>query len=138
MNDLLNLIQNHQWFQISQKYQPKEIAKKLPFKKGMLLGYHLLLNEQMDDDLREFAVELINEIRKTFPEDWNRDWRNDIFLGDAFYLTMKYEERYESYKRAFDKISPAPPALLVSMAGCYTIPGFPVKIPITIEEAEKC
>lgn len=133
MKDLLRLIEHHQWREISQRYKPEELAKLFPFKEGMLLSYHILLNEQMDDDLREFAVQLIDKIRKLYPKDWSSDWKNDIFLGDAFYLVMRYKEQYEAYKHSFDKVFPKSPALLVSMAGCYTIPSSP----ITIEDAEK-
>lgn len=126
--------------EISEKYHPNKIVKTLSFKESMNLAYHLLLNEQRDDNLIEYATSLIKEIRIFYPKEWNNDWRNDVFLGDALYLAMianasgKYEnERYEVYKHAFEKISPTPPALLVSMARCYLLPNSPV----TIEEAEK-
>jgi hypothetical protein len=133
MNSILELFKANKLKEISHKYKPNEIIKDLSFKDGMLLGYQLLLNDEMDDNLREFAVSLIEENRHAHPKEWDEDWRNDIFLGDAYYLIMKYDERYEAYKRASKKIHPLPPALLVSLAGCYLLPGSP----ITLDEAER-
>ncbi|WP_154017894.1 hypothetical protein [Candidatus Protochlamydia phocaeensis] len=46
---------------------------------------------------------------------------------------MKYDERYEAYKRAYEKAPPPQPSsLLISLAGCYLLP----KPPITLDEAE--
>ncbi len=133
MKTILELFKTHKMKEISEKYQPNEIVYNLSFKDGMLLGYQLLLNEEMDDNLRDYAVKLLEEYRQAFPKEWDMDWRNDVFLGDAYYLIMKYEERYEAYMRAAKRVSPNPPALLVSLAGCYLFPGSP----ITLEEAEK-
>jgi len=133
MNTISELFKAHKLKEISQNYKPNEIIKNLSFKDGMLLGYQLLLNDEMDDILREYAVNLIEENRQAHPKEWDEDWRNDIFLGDAYYLIMKYEERYEAYKRASKKVFPAPPALLVSLAGCYLLPGSP----ITLDKAER-
>jgi hypothetical protein len=133
MKDLLKLIDDRKWHHITKTYQPSELAKLLPFKEAMILGNQILGNEEGDDDLRIYATTLIDEIRKRYPEDWNVDWRNDVFLGDAFFLAMKYDENYQSYKRSFDTVFPRPHALLVSMAGCYSNPDCPV----TIEDAEK-
>jgi hypothetical protein len=45
---------------------------------------------------------------------------------------MKYDERYEAYKRAYEKATPPPPSLLIALAGCYLLP----KPSITLDEAE--
>ena len=45
---------------------------------------------------------------------------------------MKYDERYESYKRAFEKTAAPPPSLLISLASCYLSPT-PL---LTLDEAE--
>lgn len=81
------------------------------------------------------AVDLLQQVRKKYPQDWEADWRNDLFLGDACNFTMRFHESYEAYKRAALKFnSNLPPYLLVSIAGCYLTPGKP---PISIEEAER-
>lgn len=47
---------------------------------------------------------------------------------------MKYEEQCEAYKRASKRINPLPPAILVSLAGCYLSKDSTL---ISSEEAEK-
>jgi hypothetical protein len=82
----------------------------------------MLFNEERDDGLRDYATELLQEVRQAHFKEWSLDWKNDVFLGDAYYITMKYDERYESYKRAFDKVAFPPPSLLISLASCYLSP----------------
>ena len=62
---------------------------------------------------------MLQEIRNSYPKDWLEDWKNDVFLGDSCYLTMKYDKQCEAYKRACEKATPPPPSLLISLASCY-------------------
>ncbi|MGA8165616.1 MAG: hypothetical protein WB791_11470 [Waddliaceae bacterium] len=133
MNPVLDLLKKNKLKEISQKYQPDEVLEFLSFKDGMILSCKLLLNEEMDDNLREYAVKLIEKYRQSYPKEWNENWRNDVFLGDAYHLIMKYDERYKAYKRALERTFPSPPALLVSLAGCYLL----ADSPIDSDEAEK-
>jgi hypothetical protein len=116
----------------SESFTPADLAKELGFKKALILARNMFLNEARDDSLQEYATELLEEIRKIHSEEGSADWKNDVFLGDACYMTMKYNERYEAYKRAYEKATPPPPSLLIALAGCYLLP----KPPITLNEAE--
>lgn len=132
MNKISNLIIERNWHTIANQYTPKVLAESLPFKEGRALAYKMLFNEERDDSLRVYATELLQKIQQTHPIEWSLDWRNDVFLGDACYMTMKYDERYQAYKRAYEKANPPPPSLLILLAGCYLLP----KPPITLDEAE--
>lgn len=132
MNFLYHQISQKNWHSINGLYTPIVLAKNLSFKEGMFLAYSMLLNEEREDDIRDFATELLQEIRLAHPTDWLSDWRNEIFLGDACYITMKYDERYEAYRRAYKQTNTPPPFLLISLASCYLSPSRP----ITIDEAE--
>lgn len=92
-------------------------------------------NEEVDNDLINFSVDLLQLIRKKYPHDWDSDWRNDLFLVDVCnFTTLRPSECYEAYKRASLKFnSNLPPILLIALAGCYLFPGNP----ISIHEAEK-
>lgn len=131
MNKISSLILKNEWHIIVNQYQPKTLAESLSFKEGRDLVYKMLFNEERDDSLRDYATELLQEIRQTHFAEWSTDWKNDVFLGDACYMTMKYE-RYEAYKRAYEKATPPPSSLLISLAGCYLLP----RPPITLDEAE--
>ncbi|MBA3603314.1 MAG: hypothetical protein H0W50_06675 [Parachlamydiaceae bacterium] len=109
------------------------IESLLSFEEAMLLACQLLLNDEMNEILREYGVSLIEQNRQVHPKEWGEDWRNEVFLGDAYYLMMKYDKQYEAYTRASTNLSPLPPALLVSLAGCYlSSDSF-----LTIDDAEK-
>jgi hypothetical protein len=133
MNNLFDLIEKKNWYEIANNFEVETLAKELSFEKGMFVATQLLFNEDRDDGLREFATQLLQKIRSSHPSEWSSDWKNDVLLGDASYITMNFEEQYNAYKRAFEKAQPPSPSLLIALAGCYLSP----EKPITIDEAEK-
>ncbi len=133
MNDLSILVKTQKLNEICHKYQPSEVVNQFSFKECMILSFQFLMNNESDETLREYGVRLIEENHQIHLNEWAKDWRNEIFLGDAYYLVMNFDEQYEAYKRGAKSISPLPPALLVSLAGCYLSPSSH----LTIDEAEK-
>jgi hypothetical protein len=117
---------------IYRKVAPKAIVDRLSFRGSMLLAHQFLLNDEMDDDLRSYAVNLIEEIQRNFSKEWEKDWRNELFLGDAYHLLMQHKKRLEAYQRALKRTSSNPHAILVSISGCYLAPDSSV----TINQAE--
>ncbi len=118
--------------QKSKNYAPSDLAIELGFVEALNLAHQMLINEEWDESLQEYATNLLEEIRKKYPEKWNSNWKYDAFLGYAYHIILKYDERYLFYKSAFDKVYPPPPQLLVALAGCCWAPGKP---PITEKEA---
>jgi hypothetical protein len=133
MNKISDLIQTMDFYTIAKKYTPKNLAENLSFDEGRIFAYKLLLNKELDNELYDYAAELLDELRCIYAKEWSADWKNDLFLGDAFYLARKYDEEYAAYKRAYEKVNPPPPSLLLSLASCYRT----FEPPITADEAEK-
>lgn len=111
---------------------PSEIIKKLGFDETIRLACAMLMDDEWDENLQEFATSLLRELKKKYAEKWNSSWRFDALLGFACNIIMDYDGRYEAYKRAIDKVYPPPPELLIALARCYNGPGVP---PITELEA---
>lgn len=105
--------------------KPFELLEVLKFDQSLALAVQMLSNEAWDEDLQEYAVALLEEIMKAYPEKWNVSWKFDALLGYAYHITLKYDERYEAYKRAMNKVHPPPPQLLIAMARCCFSPGKP-------------
>ncbi len=118
--------------ELIKSYSPSEIVKSLPFKSGLSLAYRLLYNEKWDEDLQETSIKLLKELHKNYPKAWDEAWENDALLGNACNITRKYDERYEAYKRAFEKTKNPPPGLLIELARCCICPGSP---PISYDNA---
>lgn len=131
-NDILNLFESHSLEKLANFYSPSEIVKSLSFKDGLRLAYRLLYNNEWDEDLQEYAIKLLYEIRNIFPKEWNTSWEYDALLGLACYIRYRHEERYKAYKRAFDKTTNPPPRLLIELARCCICPGPP---PISYDHA---
>lgn len=137
-NNIIFLIENKNFQELVRSYLPIEIVKSLSFRDGLRLAYRLLYNEKWDDDLQEFAIKLLYEIRNSYAEMWNESWEYDALLGIACDITCKYDERYderyEAYKRAFEKTKNPPPRLLIELARCCICPGSP---PFSYDDAIK-
>ena len=133
MNQITDLIKKMDFHTIVKKYTPKNLAENLSFDEGRILAFKILFCQEWDSDLTDYATELLDQLRFIYAKEWSKDWKNDVFLGDAFFLANKYDEQYAAYKRAYEKIQPAPPYLLLSLASCY----LSFDPPITIDEAEK-
>lgn len=131
MKNINFLFDQKKWEDIAM-YPPEEIIKNLGFMNGMLVAYKLLYNEDWNEDLQEFAVKLLFNIKEKYSHEWDLNWRFDALLGLACDITLKYEERFEAYKRACEKAVKPPPELLIELARCCYCPGKP---PISYEKS---
>lgn len=118
--------------QKSSSNSPSDLVDTLRFDEALRLACDMLNNEEWDESLQEYATSILEELRKKYPKKWNDNWKYDALLGYAYHIILKYDERYAAYKRAFNKIQPTPPQLLVALARCCVAPGKP---PITEGEA---
>ncbi len=137
MENLEMLINERMWDEIITKSKVLDLCNSLSFKEALALAYRMLYDPRWDEKFQNYAVELLYAIRKHFPEDWDSSWKFDVFLGDACNIAMRYEEKYQAYKRAAEKVTPIPPSLLVLIAECYISPGTPPIAQTTAEELLK-
>jgi hypothetical protein len=107
----------------SLSFAPLSLAKELGFEGTLSIARSMLFNEEWDESLQEYATNLLEWAREIYPEKWNPNWKYDAFLGHAYDITLKYDERYAAYKRAFDKVALKPPQLLIALAHCSSAPG---------------
>jgi tetratricopeptide (TPR) repeat protein len=126
------LFKSKNFIELINSHSIKEIVQVLSFDDALKLAYNLLYNEKWDENLQEYAIKLLYEIRNIHQNRWNASWEHDALLGLACYIRYKHEERYEAYKKAFDKAENPPPRLLIELARCCICPGRP---PISYDEA---
>ncbi len=131
-NQLVDLFKNRLYKQLIELFPLEEISKSLSFNDGLRLAYHLLYNENWDDELQYCAVELLKQLRSRYQLEWDKSWKNDALLGMGFYITSQHEERYDCFKKSFDKCQEPPPGLLIELARCSVCPGTP---PISYDKA---
>lgn len=124
-DELLKLIHQKNWSNITKNFSIENLTKTLDFKECMSLAYDLFFKNFHDDDTQDFAVRLFFLIKDNYQFNWDNDWKNDAFLGQLCGLTWRYDERYESYKKAYDKLTDPPDSLLLLMAECNSAPGVP-------------
>jgi len=131
-DDKMNIFSYQELKELVQKYAPEELSELFGFSKTIRLVRNLVHSGEWDEDLYNYAIELLKQLCKEYPERWNSDWHYEAFLGYIYDIVLDYDNRYEHFKRAFDMSSDPPPELLVAMADCSSAPGKP---PITLEES---
>jgi hypothetical protein len=133
MNQIQKLMSQSKWDIIIAKYLPKEICLNLNFSDTMHLIVDLAYENFQNGESQQFALKLILEAKEYFKQEWIRDWKNDVFLGDLCSYLCLYDQQYFYYKKAYEKLSDPPAALLLRLSSCDTTPDIP---PITEQEAE--
>jgi hypothetical protein len=133
MSELKKIIAEKDFKKIISKYSRDDICSSFNFKESMWVAKHLFFDDLCDDEYQQFALKLTLKIKDHFPDEWSNDCQNDIFLGELYSVLWCYDEEYECYKRAYDKLKDPPAALLLRLSRCNSAPGTP---PITNEEAE--
>lgn len=121
-NILSEVITQKKWSYLIANYNAQEICSSLSFSEAMHLAKSLCFDDFQNDENQQFALKLIFGIRNYFSNEWELDWKNDVFLGDMCDLLWLYDERYTCYKRAYDKLLDPPQALLLHLASCRSAP----------------
>lgn len=94
---------------------------------------HLFYDDIQENERQQYALKLAFEIKDLFKEEWESDWKNDVFMGHLCDMLWLYDERYVCYKRAYDKLEDPPAELFLLLSSCNSAPVTP---PITDEESE--
>lgn len=110
-----------------------DLVATLDYSECMSLAYDLFFENPENSDFQDFSIKLFFVIRDHFAKKWDTDWKNDAFLGQLCGLTWRYDESYECYKKAYDKLKDPPDFLLLLLSGCNSAPGIP---PISDGESE--
>ena len=129
---LRTLINENNLIDIVKNYRAEDIIKILNFNDILVLVWKMLFFDFVEDIYSDFGVNLLFQLKFSKGDKWDKDWRNDAFLGFACDLTNRYEERYELLKRAYDRGGKNHSGLKISLARCCNAPGYPV---ISYEEA---
>jgi hypothetical protein len=133
MNNLEHLLSNSNWNSLIKTYSIYDVVDSHSFQELITIVYKMLYNDEWDDEIQNYATDLLYVIREKYQKEWDSSWTFDSFLGNACNITLRYDERYIAYKRASEKATPIPPSLLVLLAECYISPGIS---PVSQEEAE--
>lgn len=131
--EIHKIVAEQAWNLLISRFSPAEICHSLSFEETMRFANDLFYKNMQDHEIQTYAVALAYAIRDQFQDQWNLDWKNDVFLGYLCSMIWRYDEEYECYKRAYDKLSDPSDILLLLLAGCNKAPGKP---PITQQESE--
>ena len=132
-NKLHHIILSKQWQQLIDEHTPQSAAQCLSFEEAMSVAYDMFFENFLDSPkIRDFALNLFFAIRKHYIQNWDKDWKNDIFLADLCRIGYKYDECYHCCMRAYKKFNDPPSAILLALAGCYNVP----KPLVSIDEVE--
>ena len=122
------------WDLLMAKYSPDTVIVEIKDFHQAILILNEICKKLMDFDCQVFAVDFLYQIKEKFKDDWEKDWKNEVFLGKLCTFAGRYDEEYAAYKRAYDRLDDPPDSLLLLLSRCCIAPGTP---PISKEEAEE-
>lgn len=131
-NEIFFLLENELWDELVSSKKSSQVAQSLSFRDGLRVAYRLLYNPKWDQRLHDYALKLFLELKNMYPKEWNQSWEYEALLGQAYSITCKYDERYESFKKAVEVADNPPPRLLLELARCCISPGTP---PISYDDS---
>ncbi len=120
--NIKKLIDLKNWNSIIKDNSPKDICCVLNFDQIMHLIEKMFYENMQDDQIQQFALNLAFETRNYFRNQWEIDWKNDVFLGHLCCVLWRYKDQYICYKKAYDKLTDPPESILLLLAGCDNIP----------------
>ena len=124
MKDIEILISKKNLEDLVSNYTVEDLVKSLSFKKALILSKKLLENDEWDPNLQEYAIHLIEKIRKSHPEEWNNDWRHEAYLGYAYgALGCDIEKEFNAYSIAAKRAISPPMEISMHMALLWSYPG---------------
>lgn len=122
-NWIIKTISQQNWKDLVANIKPSLIAQILSFEECLNIVYKMLYNEQWEEDWQVFATQILQSIRQLNQHRWESDWRYDAFLGTACDIILDYDERYNSYQRAYNAAEQPPAELGFALARCTIAPG---------------
>lgn len=132
MNNIEEIVSQKDWDSLISNYPVKDVCSALSFREAMHIIKHLFYDDLRDDDKQQYALKLAFEVKDYFKNEWESDWKNEVFLAPLCAMLWLYDEQYLCYKRAYDKLKDPPAELLYLLSICNFAPD----PPITDEEAE--
>ena len=89
MKTLDQFVRRKDWKSIIRYFTPQEVVDFYSYEQSMhLLGYLMIaatdeicIDEALADSIRRVSVDLMIEIRSKFSKEWEKDWKNEAFLG---------------------------------------------------------
>lgn len=127
------LITAQDWDLLILVYSFKEICFSLNFSEAMHVVDRLFFEDFCNDDRQQYALKLAFKMKEHFKNEWESDWKNEVYLGNLCNVLWCYEEEYHCYKRAYERLEDPPIELLLCLAHCNN---GPPPVPITAEETE--
>ena len=118
-SNIHELISKKEWKNLMIHFSPRKICLQISFKEAMHLADSLFFDDFRNNDNQQFGLKLLVEISQHFSNEWNSDWKNNVFLGDMYKLLYFDEDAYICCKKAYSSLADPPESLLLRLADCY-------------------
>ena len=130
MDEMEKTIAKKDWKYLVKNFLPVNFADTLTFPEGMHLVGNLVKAAEDEterggftaDLFRDFAVNLMIILRAKNPKEWEKDWKNEAFLGIACAFVYREEEAFAYIKNAYDKLDDPPQSLIFALISAGSRP----------------
>ncbi len=90
-------------------------SSELPYEEGIIA-----------DLMRDYAVNLMIILREKFSKEWQKDWKNEAFLGVICSFVFRDEEAFKHIKNAYEQLEEPPQSLILAYISAGSRPEFPL------------
>lgn len=94
INKIKELLDKNDLELIFSNYSIEDICSCLNFNEAMYVVEYLFYDDIQNDEKQQYALKLLLKIKDRFSQEWESDWKNDVFLGNICEILWLYDERY--------------------------------------------
>lgn len=120
--NIKEVITHKDWKLLVKNFLPVNISDSYSFSDAMHIVNHLIdaSAQEMAKDgfiadlMRDYSVNLMTILRAKYPKDWEKDWKNEAFLGIICGLVFREDEAFKHIKNAYEKLKDPPQSLILA------------------------
>lgn len=121
-SSLIGLVENKNWEALIRTYLPVTVAISFSFEKGMHIVDELLRasshittkNGNWAIFTQEYCANLLRMLRIKYPIEWQKDWKNEAYLGIICSLVYRNEEAFKYVQNAYNCLNDPPQSLILA------------------------
>jgi hypothetical protein len=120
--DIKDVVQRNDWEFLFKTFLPVTVAVSFSFDQCMhIVGNLLNTSAKWNTDeeamtsefMRDYVVNLMIILREKHPDEWQKDWKNEAFLGMTCGLVFREEEAFKYIKNAYQQHEDPPQSLIL-------------------------
>ncbi|MDN3506606.1 MAG: hypothetical protein P0S96_05190 [Simkaniaceae bacterium] len=120
--NIKKIVNAKDWKFLVKNTLPVNIADIYSFSEAMHIVDFLIdssVEEMIEDGftadlMRDYSVNLMNVLRAKYSHEWEKDWKNEAYLGITCGLVFRAEEAFQHIEKAYKQLENPPQSLILA------------------------